>query len=50
MAPLSHLLYHSRESTQWDTATQVSPARHNLSVVDYKALTGLSLLWGVELH
>jgi hypothetical protein len=27
-----------------DTATQVWPARHDLGVVDYKALTGLSLL------
>jgi hypothetical protein len=25
--------------------TQVWPARHNLSVLDYKVLTGLSLLW-----
>jgi hypothetical protein len=26
-------------------ATQVWAARHNLDVVDYKALTGLPLLW-----
>jgi hypothetical protein len=32
------------ESTQDDIATQVWPAHHNLGVVDYKALTGLSLL------
>jgi hypothetical protein len=32
------------ESTQGDTAAQVWPARHDLGVVDYKALTGLSLL------
>jgi hypothetical protein len=32
-------LYHSKKSTQGDTTTQVWPARHDLSVVDYKALT-----------
>jgi hypothetical protein len=26
-------------------AAQVWPARHDLGLVDYKALTGLSLLW-----
>jgi hypothetical protein len=31
-------------------ATQVWPARHNLGVVDYKALTGLSLLWVPHFH
>jgi hypothetical protein len=41
----SHYLYHSKESAQGDTTTQVWRARHDLSVVDYKALTGLSLLW-----
>jgi hypothetical protein len=38
-------MYHSKEFTQGDTITQVWPARHTLGVVDYKALTGLSLLW-----
>jgi hypothetical protein len=38
------------ESTQGDTTAQVWPARHNLSVVDYKALTGLSLLWVPHFH
>jgi hypothetical protein len=41
-------MYHSMESTQGGTlnsSTWVWPARHNLSVVDYKALIGLSLLW-----
>jgi hypothetical protein len=33
------------ESTQGDTTTQVWPSCHDLGVVDYKALTGLSLLW-----
>jgi hypothetical protein len=33
------------ESTQGSIATQVWLAHHNLSVVDYKALMGLSLLW-----
>jgi hypothetical protein len=40
-------MYHSKESTQGgtlDSSTQVWLARHNLGVVDYKALTGLSLL------
>jgi hypothetical protein len=40
-------MYHSKESTQGgtlDSSTQVWPARHNLNVVDYKALTGLPLL------
>jgi hypothetical protein len=32
------------ESTQGDTAAQVWLARHDLSVVDYKALIGFSLL------
>jgi hypothetical protein len=32
------------ESTQGDTTTQVWLAHHDLSVVDYKALIGLSLL------
>jgi hypothetical protein len=30
---------------QGDIATQDWPARHDLGVVDYKTLTGLSLLW-----
>jgi hypothetical protein len=38
------MLYHSKESTQGGIATQVWPAHHNLGMVDYKALTGLSLL------
>jgi hypothetical protein len=41
-------MYHSKESTQGDTldsSTWVWQARHNLGVVDYKALTRLSLLW-----
>jgi hypothetical protein len=38
-------VYHNKESTQGDIATQVWLAHHDLSVVDYKALTGLSLLW-----
>jgi hypothetical protein len=33
------------ESTQGDRTTQVWPARHDLGMVDYKALIGLSLLW-----
>jgi hypothetical protein len=37
--------YRSKESTQGDTAAQVWLARHDLGVVDYEALTGLSLLW-----
>jgi hypothetical protein len=45
MTPVSNKLYHSKESTQGDTVAQVWPAHHNLSVVDYKTLTGLSLLW-----
>jgi hypothetical protein len=39
--------YHSKESTQggtFNSSTWVWPARHNLNMVDYKALTGLSLL------
>jgi hypothetical protein len=32
------------ESTQGNTTAQVWLAHHNLGVVDYKALTGLSLL------
>jgi hypothetical protein len=41
-------MYHSKESTQGgtlDSSTQVWLAHHNLGVVDYTALTGLSLLW-----
>jgi hypothetical protein len=40
-------MYHSKESTKGgtlDSSTQVWLAHHNLSVVDYKALIGLSLL------
>jgi hypothetical protein len=33
------------ESTQGETTTQVWLACHDLGVVDYKALTGLSHLW-----
>jgi hypothetical protein len=40
----------SKESTQGGIATQVWSARQNLSVVDYKALTGLSLLWIPHFH
>jgi hypothetical protein len=42
--PVSHSLYHSKKSTQGDTTTQDWSSHHDLSVVDYKALTGLSLL------
>jgi hypothetical protein len=41
-------MYHSKKSTQGgtlDSSSQVWPSCHNLCVVDYKALTGLSLLW-----
>jgi hypothetical protein len=41
-------MYHNKESTQGgtlDSSTWVWLAHHNLSVVDYKALKGLSLLW-----
>jgi hypothetical protein len=40
-------MYHSKEFTQegtLDSSTWVWPSGHNLGVVDYKALTGLSLL------
>jgi hypothetical protein len=40
-------MYHSMESTQGVTlnsSTQVWPSHHNLNVVDYKALIGLSPL------
>jgi hypothetical protein len=40
-------MYHNKKSTQGgtlDSSTQVWPAHHNLGVVDYKALTGLSLI------
>jgi hypothetical protein len=33
-----------------DTTTLVWPAHHDLGVVDYKALTGLSLLWVPHFH
>jgi hypothetical protein len=33
------------ESTQGDTVAQVWLAHHDLDMVDYKALIGLSLLW-----
>jgi hypothetical protein len=33
------------ESTRGDTTTQVWLAHHDLGMVDYKALIGLSLLW-----
>jgi hypothetical protein len=36
--------YHSKESTQGGIATQVWLARHNLDVVDYKALPEPSLM------
>jgi hypothetical protein len=39
--PVCNQLYHNKESTQGDTTTQVWPARHDLGVVDYKALIGL---------
>jgi hypothetical protein len=38
------------ESTQGDTVARVQPARLDLGVVDYKALTGLSLLWVPHFH
>jgi hypothetical protein len=47
---LPTLLRDIKESTQGDTATQVWPARHNLSVVGYKALIGLSLLRVAHFH
>jgi hypothetical protein len=43
-------LYHSKEFTQGNTTAQVWPARHDLGVVDYKALIGLSLLWVPHFH
>jgi hypothetical protein len=43
---LSSLLYFvTPANTIVCIATQVWPACHNLGVVDYKVLTGLSLLW-----
>jgi hypothetical protein len=42
--------YHSKESTQGDTAAQVWPPHHNHGVVDYKALIGLSLLRVPHFH
>jgi hypothetical protein len=42
------MIYHSKESTQWGIATQVWPARHNLSVLDYKAHRSLRLLPELE--
>jgi hypothetical protein len=47
---VSRLLYHSKESTQGDTTAEVWLAHHDLGVVDYKALTGLSLLWVPHFH
>jgi hypothetical protein len=44
MTLVSHKLYHSKETIEGDTVAQVWLARHDLDVVDYKALTGLSLL------
>jgi hypothetical protein len=46
-------IYHSKESTQvgtLDSSTWVCPARQNLGVVDFKALTGLSLLQVPHFH
>jgi hypothetical protein len=37
--------YHSKESTQGVIATPVWPARHDLGVVDYKAITIMSIMW-----
>jgi hypothetical protein len=42
---VTNYLYHSKESTQGDTTTEVWLACHDLGVVDYKALTRLSILW-----
>jgi hypothetical protein len=42
--------YITEESTQRDTVAQVWLARHNLSMVEYKALIGLSLLWLPQFH
>jgi hypothetical protein len=42
---VTNCLYHIKESTQGDTTSQVWLARYDLGVVDYKTLTGLSLLW-----
>jgi hypothetical protein len=44
MTPVTNYLYHSKESTQGDTTTQVWLARHDIGKVDYKALTRMSLL------
>jgi hypothetical protein len=45
---LRHLSFlitvHNKESTQGDIAAQVWPTRHDLGVVDYKALIGLLLI------
>jgi hypothetical protein len=48
--PVSNELYHSKKSTQGDTIAQVWLANHNLGVVDYIALIGLSLLWVPYFH
>jgi hypothetical protein len=37
-------------SPQGDITAQVWPAWHDLGVVDYKSLTGLSLLWVSHFH
>jgi hypothetical protein len=50
MTPISNKLYHNKESTQGDTVAQVWPAHHDLGVVDYKALIGLSLLRVPHFH
>jgi hypothetical protein len=42
---LPTLMYHIKESIHGHTTTQVWSARHDLGVVDYKALIGLLLLW-----
>jgi hypothetical protein len=44
------ILYHTKENTQGSTATQVWPAHHNLGVVYYQTLIGLSLLWVPHFH
>jgi hypothetical protein len=46
-------MYHNKESTQGctlDSSTWVRLARHNLGLVDYKSLIGLSLIWVPHFH
>jgi hypothetical protein len=43
-------MYHNKESTEGDTTAQVWPALHDLSMVDYRALIGPSLLCVPQFH